>query len=128
LPEADDESRRRIADVISQLLRLGVIISAAVVFVGGVLFLLKHAWEIPSYRDFQGEPDNLRGVTGIIREVLRWDPHGIIQFGLLLLIATPVARVAFSVIAFARERDRKFVFITLIVLAALMYGLAGGKG
>jgi len=49
--------------------------------------------------------------------------HGIIQLGLLLLIATPVARVAFSVVAFAAERDWLYVAITLIVLAILIYSL-----
>jgi uncharacterized membrane protein len=44
---------------------------------------------------------------------------------LLLLILTPVARVAFSVAAFALERDWTYVAITLIVLAVLIYSLAG---
>jgi uncharacterized membrane protein len=51
---------------------------------------------------------------------------GIIQFGLLFLIATPIARVAFSVIAFALQRDRVYVSVTLIVLGLLLYSLVGG--
>ena len=56
--------------------------------------------------------------------------HGqaIIQFGLLLLIATPVARVAFSAVGFAIERDSMYVVITLIVLAILLYSLFGSSG
>jgi uncharacterized membrane protein len=50
----------------------------------------------------------------------------LIQLGLLLLIATPVARVAFSVAAFAMQRDRLYVVVALIVLAVLMYSLTGG--
>jgi uncharacterized membrane protein len=46
--------------------------------------------------------------------------------GLLLLIATPVARVAFSVLAFALQRDRTYIFVTLIVLGMLIYSLTGG--
>jgi Protein of unknown function (DUF1634) len=41
----------------------------------------------------------------------------------LLLLATPVARVVFSIAAFALERDRMYVGITLVVLAILAYGL-----
>ena len=52
-----------------------------------------------------------------------WHSRGLIQFGLLLLIAVPVARVAFSVVAFALQRDRTYVVVTLIVLAVLLYGL-----
>jgi len=51
----------------------------------------------------------------------------LIQLGLLLLIATPVARVAFSVVAFAMQRDRLYVAVALIVLAVLMYSLMGGR-
>jgi uncharacterized membrane protein len=50
--------------------------------------------------------------------------RGLIQLGLLLLIATPVARVAFSVLAFAEQRDWLYVSITLVVLAVLVYSLA----
>ena len=49
--------------------------------------------------------------------------RGIIQLGLLLLIATPVARVVFSVIGFVRQRDFVYVVLTLIVLAVLLYSL-----
>jgi uncharacterized membrane protein len=49
--------------------------------------------------------------------------RAIIQLGLLLLIATPVARVAFSAVAFAIEHDYMYVVITLIVLAILSYSL-----
>lgn len=52
--------------------------------------------------------------------------RGIIQFGVLLLIATPIIRVTFSVLAFARQRDRVYVVVTLIVLVVLLYSLTGG--
>ncbi len=51
--------------------------------------------------------------------------QGLIQLGLLLLIATPIARVALSVVGFAIERDRMYVAFTLIVLAILLYSLLG---
>jgi len=52
---------------------------------------------------------------------------GIIQLGLLLLIATPVARVVFSIVVFALQRDWLYVGITLAVLAVLAYGLAAAR-
>jgi uncharacterized membrane protein len=47
------------------------------------------------------------------------------QLGLLVLIATPITRVAFSVFAFFYERDWKYVVFTLIVLGLLLYSLLG---
>jgi uncharacterized membrane protein len=51
--------------------------------------------------------------------------RGLIQLGLLFLIATPIARVGFSIVGFALERDRMYVIFTLIVLAILLYSLLG---
>jgi uncharacterized membrane protein len=47
------------------------------------------------------------------------------QLGLLLLIATPIVRVAFSAVAFALEGDKMYVLFTLLVLAVLLYSLFG---
>ena len=61
----------------------------------------------------------------IVRDAGRLHSRGIIQLGILLLIATPIARVAFAVFAFAAERDKMYVVFTLIVLTILMYSLIG---
>ena len=113
----------RVERVIGALLRWGVILAAAVVLAGGAIYLVRHGSTIPDYRVFRGEPSDLRDVSGIVTGAVPWHSHGLIQFGLLLLIAVPVARVAFSVVAFALQRDRTYVVVTLIVLAVLLYGL-----
>ncbi|MGO9690281.1 MAG: DUF1634 domain-containing protein, partial [Syntrophobacteraceae bacterium] len=51
--------------------------------------------------------------------------RGMIQFGLLVLIATPVMRVFFTVVSFTIQRDRVYVGVTLIVLAVLLFSLSG---
>ncbi len=53
------------------------------------------------------------------------DGRAIIDIGLLLLIATPVMRVVFSMVAFALEKDRLYVALTLIVLVILLLSLLG---
>ncbi len=111
--------------IISILLRNGVIVAALVVLVGGVFYLIRYGGTLPDYGAFRGEPANLRNVSGIVREALSFHTRGIIQLGLLLLVATPVARVAFSVLAFALQKDRTYVIVTLIVLAILLYSLIG---
>ncbi len=112
---------------IGNLLRTGVTLSAAVVLFGACVYLVRHGHEMPHYRVFVGTPEDLRTLSGIWKNVLAFRGQGFIQLGLLLLIATPVARVAFSAVAFARERDRLYVVVALLVLAILSYSLMGGR-
>jgi uncharacterized membrane protein len=109
---------------IGRLLRAGVILAAAVVLMGGVLYLVKYGIQQPMYRIYSGEPPELRHLSGIFADAVTLHSRGIIQLGLLILIATPVARVAFSVVAFATEKDWLYVATTLIVLAVLIYSLS----
>ncbi len=119
-------SDQRVETIVANLLRAGVWLAAGVVALGGIIFLVRHGRAMPQYARFVGEPFELRTVSGIIRGSATFHGRNIIQLGLLLLIATPVARVAFSVVAFALERVRMYVVITLIVLAVLLFSLAGG--
>ncbi len=116
---------QKIEDIIGNLLRIGVGTAAAVVLVGAAAYLVRHGFGHANYRVFRGEPSDLRTLRGIVRAALGLHPRGIIQLGLVLLIATPVARVAFSVFAFAVERDRMYVVFTLMVLGILILSLAG---
>ena len=124
----DDEGRggqpdERVEQVMGNLLRAGVPLSAAVVLLGGIVYLSRHGGEQVDLRVFRGEPADLRSPVGIVEDALAFRGRGIIQLGLLLLIATPVARVAFSVFAFLWERDFTYVVLTLIVLGALLCSL-----
>ncbi len=101
-------------------------LAACVVLVGFSLYLYGHASASADFRIFKGEPADLRSVPGILRDVAQWNAPGIVQLGLLLLMATPVARVAFSVFAFACQKDKIYVLVTLIVLSVLAYSLSGG--
>jgi uncharacterized membrane protein len=116
----------RLEKIVGNLLRVGVLLAAVVVFGGGVLYLIRHGAISPDYRVFHGEPADLRSVSGIVTDALSLQSRGIMQLGLLLLVATPIARVAFSVLAFAQQHDRTYVIVTLIVLAVLLYSLVGG--
>ena len=125
---AQDWNDHRIEVIIGGLLRTGVLLAATVVLSGAVVYLARHGGEIPNYAVFHREPDNLTSATAILHGALGMSGRAIIQLGLLLLIATPVARVLFSAIAFALERDYLYVFITLIVLGILLYSLFESSG
>lgn len=114
-------------EIIGTLLRAGVTLAAAVVLAGGLVYLVRHGGEPADYKGFRGEPSDLRHVGSIVRDAVTLRSRGIIQLGILLLIATPIARVAFAVFAFAAERDKMYVVFTLIVLAILMYSLIGSS-
>ncbi len=115
---------QRLERIISALLRTGVILSAVIVLLAGACYLVRHGYELQNYRVFEGAPKEYRNVRSIIHEMGPANCRAIIQFGLLLLIATPIARVAFSLVGFALERDRTYVVITSIVLAVLIYSVA----
>jgi len=117
---------QRIDQIMAILLRSGVLLAASLVFIGGVVYLSRHDLPTINYGVFQGEPQELRTVSGILREAGKFHGRGLIQLGLLILIATPVARVLFSVVAFIYEKDWTYVAITMIVLALLCYSLFGG--
>jgi uncharacterized membrane protein len=119
---------QRMDQIMAVLLRSGVLLSASLVFIGGIIYLSRHDLPTINYRVFQGEPPELRTVGGILHEAATFQGRGWIQLGLLILIATPVARVLFSVFAFIYERDWTYVAITMIVLALLCYSLFGGGG
>ena len=120
--QVDEE---KLENLIANLLRLGVVLSAFVVLSGAVMHLGFHPHMRVDYRTFHGEPDNLKTVHGVIHYVFSGQPDGIMQLGLLLLIATPIARVISSAVAFAVEGDRMYMLFTLLVLAVLLYSLFG---
>lgn len=116
---------QRVEQIVGNLLRAGVLSAAGIVLVGAVLYLRQHGATIPDYEKFKGEPPALRRFTDVVADAMTLDGLSVIQLGLLVLLATPVARVAFSVIAFVLLRDRLYVLITLVVLAVLLFSLWG---
>ncbi len=115
---------------IATLLRTGVVLSIAIVTVG-IIFTFAHHPDYFSSRPALGTltsasahfPSSIADVVAGLR-VLRG--QSIVMAGLLLLIATPVARVALSVVVFVVERDRLYIIITTTVLIILLTAFALG--
>jgi uncharacterized membrane protein len=127
-PVQERWSEQEVEKTLGGLLRAGVLLSAAVVTAGAIIYLFRHGTQSPDYREFQPLPERFRSPLGIVRAAWGGSGRGLIQLGLLFLIATPVARVIFSIYAFIRERDRTYVVVTLIVLVVLLYSLFGPHG
>jgi len=106
------------------LLRVGVIIAGIIVAIGAAMFLFGEGTSLVAYEKFRSEPADLRTVSLIVSNAIKLNSRGIIQFGLLFLIGIPIARVVFSVYAFTRVKDWKYVVITLFVLSLLLCSLS----
>lgn len=112
-----------VEQIVGRLLQLGVLLATVVVLIGGAMLLATHGGDVASFRVFRGESSTLRSVSAAIRGAFSLDPRGMVQLGLVLLIATPVARVALTLGAFLLQRDRLYVLLTTVVLVLLLFGL-----
>jgi uncharacterized membrane protein len=118
--------KRKIKDeeleaVIGQLLRYGVILSSLIVCIGGVIYLFRHSHELPRYTTFLGEPEKMKKPGLMWRSAIRWESPALIQLGLCVLIATPIARIAISIIGYLLEKDYLYVCFTIAVLAVILW-------
>jgi uncharacterized membrane protein len=114
---------QRIEIWVGIMLRTGVLLAAAIVLVGGVLYLVHSHGPRPDYAHFRGEPAQYVALHGILHGVAGLNPESIIMLGLLVLIATPVARVGMCIVGFLKERDHLYTAVSTIVLLILLYSL-----
>ncbi len=101
----------RLELIMGRLLQAGVLVAALAMLAGGARYLALHGGDVANYRLF-------RGVASASGSELLWA-------GVLIMLATPVLRVAFAVCAFAMERDWVYVGVSLLVLALLGWALLG---
>jgi uncharacterized membrane protein len=126
-PHANSQSNAwtdlRIEIWVSIMLRTGVLLAAAIVLTGGILYLTHAHGPRPDYEHFHAEPAQFTTLSSILHGVAAINPESIIMLGLLILIATPVARVVMCIVGFLFERDRLYAVISTIVLLILLYSL-----
>lgn len=118
---------RDIEQLIGLQLRYGVIISSLIVLAGGVLYLSQSGQlPLPPYHHFAGTKGGFTSFGEILSGIAAMRAGGIIQFGVVVLIATPILRIAFSLLGFVLEKDRMYILITAIVLTVMMLSIFGG--
>jgi uncharacterized membrane protein len=93
-----------------RLLQAGVLVSATVMAIGGILYLAQHGADTPN--------------LGKFRKAEWTSSTRLLQSGILLMIATPILRVVFSVFAFARAKDWLYAGLGATVLTLIMWGFA----
>ncbi|MCZ2459496.1 MAG: DUF1634 domain-containing protein [Chitinophagales bacterium] len=120
---------KNIEVALGNLLRWGVILSSIVVIAGGIIYLFHHGSTSPDYTTFHGLLLPFHSMSEVWNGVMELRGEAIIQLGVILLIATPIARVAFSVVGFIWEKDLLYIFLTLLVLGIILTSMfLGVKG
>lgn len=119
-------SDKDIQVVLGTLLRAGVIISMSIVLIGGVVFLIHNNGVITDYKVFKPELSKFSSIAAIFRGLSTFHGDAIVQFGILMLIFTPIARIIFAIFSFFLERDYLYVLIGFIILAIITISLNGG--
>lgn len=106
--------------IVSKLLKIGVMISAAVTFIGLLLFIITGSGGYPN----NSFPTNL---MRIFQGLFQFKPYAIILTGLFILILTPVFRVGVSILLFIKEKDYAFAKITALVFVILLVSFLLGR-
>jgi uncharacterized membrane protein len=131
LPLNEDPRARRVEIIISNLLRIGVAISMVLIIVGTIVTFVQHpkyffalTEQVSLVSEQAKFPHSLRELAGGLRS---FEGEAIVMLGLFVLIATPVMRVAVSVLAFIYQQDRLYTLITATVLLLLALSVVLGK-
>ena len=110
--------------ILGTLLRVGVILSMSIIFIGGLIFSASNIGHFSNYSKFSVGGGNYASFEQIWMGLKRLDGAAIIQFGIVPLIFTPITRVVFSIFSFLIERDYLYVVIGMFVLSVIIFSLS----
>lgn len=109
---------------LSRLLTIGTTASAVVLLGGMAMHLASpRVVEARSYGEFV--PTDLNSLATLWPRLMQGEAAAVMQMGVVLLVLTPVARVAATLATFATRRDWLYVAISAAVLGVLVAGLVG---
>ena len=122
-----DRQKYDMQQLVGNTLRIGVSLACLVAFEGGLLYLIHHggeSFDISMYKDFSyahaSQHADYTTLRGIWAGLTSFTAIGWIQTGVLILILTPIMRVALSLVDFIKERDWLYAVITAVVLAVII--------
>ena len=122
-----DEEKSRLETAMQakmgRILLWGMIVSAAIVLAGGILFLIQFGGTTASFSNFESTGGGFKTVTGLVRGIRAYSGGALIEAGILLLVLFQYVRVIISAVMFARLRSWFFVGASLFILGVLVYGL-----
>ncbi len=103
--------------MVSRVLTIGIAVSVTLMAIGLIL----------GFFDRQGTPTHVVPLADLPSLLRSFDPAAYLSLGLIVLIATPFVRVLGSIVAFARQRDRRYVLITAVVLVVMCLSVVLGR-
>jgi len=115
-------------EIVGNVLRFGVLVSAAIIVIGVVLLVGNNGLSETSSALIYNPNQVPHGtfdvsLAGLLKGLVAFQPYSLIELGAIILIATPVSRVLISVFLFAAEGDRLYVYITAVVLVLLLFSI-----
>lgn len=117
---------RDLAIVIGNIMRWGVILALSFAAFGGIIYLIRHGNESTSFSTFNELNLSVKEIlSNTFSGLIHFKGRAYITLGILILFATPVLRVIFSLIGFILEKDKLYIVITLIVLAIIALSISG---
>ena len=105
----DVHGHRRIDRWITFVLRAGMILSVCIMVLGLAIYIL-----------FPAQSSTAVSIQQLPTEILEGNGQAILLVGILVLIATPLARVLTALAVFIIDRDLKFIAICALVLFVLL--------
>lgn len=109
---------------IGNLLRWGVLLSMTIVVAGLIFYLFQYGRSVADYHRF--DPEATFNLGAFRTSLMAGDSKAIMELGVIALIATPVARVLFTMIGFWLEKDRLYTLVAFLVLCIISYSLFFG--
>lgn len=113
-------NEQSIRNLLARIMLWGVLLAAAVLLAGGVVFLAEHGSQTPGDRKFTGEPADLRHPVAIFQAAVSGHDAAVIQIGVLLLLLNPLVRVLLAGIGYGASKDWLYAGVSAVVFAVLM--------
>ena len=108
-----------VAGWVRTVLLTGVIVGGTILAIGLCLIFAFHV----------ERPDtDAVSIIVIVKGMLRGEPVAMLYTGLVILILTPVARVAILAVGWSLAGERRFAAVALIVLSLLCLSMTLGTG
>lgn len=99
-----------ICDQLSLTLRLGSLISVALLALGFLLFIITGSRQ-PQFTPELGQ---------LLKAIVKLDSLAIISLGIVVLLLTPLSGITVVIVAFAKQKDRLYAVLSLTIGLALI--------
>ena len=116
----DESNHVMLKKISSRVLLIGIYSSTFFCCLGAILFLYKEGFNKTNWSQFDTSLTPFRSLKEAFGLIKTFDPIGIIELGLIILVLTPLLRVFFSIFIYYKQKDRLYTMISSLVFLILM--------